>query len=417
MVAFPDILTLLTEKMGLDSESIGINRIRQVVQMEQARLGVSLQEYAARIRSDVTEQEHLLDALVVPETWFFRGKPAFAALSTYVNARRRMWVDTPLRILSVPCSTGEEPCTIAITLSLAGLSPNQFHIDALDISRTALQKAKTGEFYAHSFRGVDTVFRKQFFKKIGERRWQLHEKYSQAIHFQYGNVSDADFLADASPYDVIFCRNLLIYLTRPIRQQLVNCLHKALKKDGRLFCGHSELSSFQGNPPFHIMNDPGAFMLRKATVNEPVFAAQPVQPAPVIRSYPVRIPASGATRPVAKPANAENEANSGVPLESTSVEQSVQTVRQLADQGCLQQAAEQCDTLLKQHPSHAELLYIRGVIYDAAGDAVAAEHSYQKVLYINPRHKEALSQLLLLAQLHNHASAVEQYSRRLSIDV
>src|SRR5262249_46449070 len=98
-----------------------------------------------------------LEQVLVPETWFFRYPDAYQYLKRW--ARQQIATRKHLRILSVPCSTGEEPYSIAIALFDAGLTPQQFTIDAADISSNALKKAQAGIYTNNSFRGTDLLYR------------------------------------------------------------------------------------------------------------------------------------------------------------------------------------------------------------------------------------------------------------------
>src|SRR5690606_25565987 len=101
-----------------------------------------------------TEQRALIESIVVPETWFFRYPESFALLATQARAlQRRLPIGRPLRLLSLPCSSGEEPYSMAIAMLDADFSAEQFQIDALDISQRGIEQAALGRYGVNAFRG------------------------------------------------------------------------------------------------------------------------------------------------------------------------------------------------------------------------------------------------------------------------
>jgi chemotaxis protein methyltransferase WspC len=229
---------LLKETIGLDAAVIGSSAIdRAVAERQQACRLPAADAYWDHLRASESELQELIDAVIVPETWFFRDREAFAALAGPVV---RSWsTERVLRLLSVPCSTGEEPYSIAMALLDAGLAPARFHIDAVDVSERALAKARRAVFGRSSFRGESLAFRDRYFDEDGNG-WRLAPHVCAQVTFQQSNLLDAAFLRDAEPYDVIFCRNLLIYFDRPTQDRATAVLARLLAPDGFLFVGPSE---------------------------------------------------------------------------------------------------------------------------------------------------------------------------------
>ena len=133
------IEALLLEKIGLAPSAISSNIIARAVSKRRLVCDLpDLQTYLQRLQSSTAELEELIEEVVVPETSFFRDRQPFTFLESHVKTE---WLNNQnrgiLRILSVPCSSGEEPYSIAITLLNAGLTPNRIHIDAVDISKKA----------------------------------------------------------------------------------------------------------------------------------------------------------------------------------------------------------------------------------------------------------------------------------------
>src|ERR1700730_16908720 len=150
-LVYARIAALLKEKMGLDAESIGVACVERAVRERLAAQGLeNAQLYWELLSASEPALQELIEAIVIPETWFFRDPEAFAAL---VRVVREEWLPQhthsagaqgTLRILSLPCSTGEEPFSMAMALLDSGFPAQRFHIDAIDISLRAIAHAERG---------------------------------------------------------------------------------------------------------------------------------------------------------------------------------------------------------------------------------------------------------------------------------
>ena len=159
---------LLKETMGLDPASIGTSAVQRAVRSRMRAAGVSeADDYWLRLDGSRAALQALIEAVVVPETWFFRDPQAFSAMARLAAeawpARRAQ--GGRLRLLSLPCSTGEEPYTMAMALLDAGLPAAAFAIDAVDISGAAIDRARRGVYGRNSFRGADLGFRNRHFAR------------------------------------------------------------------------------------------------------------------------------------------------------------------------------------------------------------------------------------------------------------
>src|SRR5262249_20121395 len=156
------VTDLLRERIGLDPETLGAATLPRAVQARLTALGLTAPaEYAARLAGDPQELRALLADLTVPETWFFRGGDLFTHLAATVRGRPP---GTQYRVLSVACSTGEEPYSLAIALFEAGQSPDTWTIDALDLNANSVERARLGLFGELSFRQTDPALRQRYFR-------------------------------------------------------------------------------------------------------------------------------------------------------------------------------------------------------------------------------------------------------------
>src|ERR1700733_8174949 len=210
-----DFENLLKETMGLDSASVGSATIENSVRLRMYSLGCKQrEEYWKRLHTSDDELQELIEAVVLPETWFFRDRDAFASLARLISEE---WLPNHptavLRLLSGPCCTGEEPYSMVMALLDAGVSRDRFQIDAVDISVRALARARSGVYGMNSFRGDDLTFRDRYFERT-PNGYCLPKSIREMVGFHYGNLLSSDFRAGSALYDIIFCRNVLIYFDR-----------------------------------------------------------------------------------------------------------------------------------------------------------------------------------------------------------
>ena len=181
--------SLLEEKIGLDTDAIGRKVIERAVRLRMDDCQSStLEAYAKVLATSNEEWKHLIEGVVVPETWFFRNRKVFHYLARFVQDS---WLNEnpgrTLKALSIPCSTGEEPYSIAMAFMDAGIPEDRFSIEGADISETALSKARCGVYGQGSFRGKDLTFRDCYFKP----KTHGHEILSHVrdkVRFKLGNV-------------------------------------------------------------------------------------------------------------------------------------------------------------------------------------------------------------------------------------
>ena len=193
-MSFARFEQLLERTMGLSAASIGATAIERAVRARLRACALENEDdYWERILRSRDELQELVEAVVVPETWFFRDPQAFGAMARIAMEE---WFPIhgsgTLRLLSLPCSTGEEPYTMAMALIDAGLPTDRFRIDAIDISSHALAKARRGIYGGNSFRGQDFAFRERHFEPE-ERGYRIGERIRAPIRFVQGNLFDAEF--------------------------------------------------------------------------------------------------------------------------------------------------------------------------------------------------------------------------------
>ncbi len=390
---------MLRETIGLDAASIGCGSIERIIRLRMKGLGVSdTAAYREVLNQSRAEWEQLVEAVIVTETWFFRDSEAFGVVVEELRGTRR---SSTLRVLSVPCSSGEEPFSLAIAVRDAGVETKRFQIDAVDISARALERAKRGIYNKNSFRGKDLGYRDRYFQSTKEG-FVLRPQIRDGVKFFEGNILDSDFSTGSVQYDFIFCRNLLIYFDRPTQTKALEKLERLLAPSGLLFVGPAEqpLALEHG---FVSANFPKAFACRKAA---------PSQTAVTLNSaaeeewkMPLPLPASYSPSPASLILDRSKE------LERLQAAPELETARQLADAGRLKDAANICERYLGTDSDSAQGWYLLGVIREASGDATAVD-CYRKALYLKPDHYESLLQMALWCQKNGDSDRARTFKAR-----
>nr|WP_315223042.1 CheR family methyltransferase [uncultured Duganella sp.] len=360
------------------------------------------------------ELEALVEEVVVPESWFYRDPQAFQAAADYIAARLAATPERMLRILSVPCAGGEEPYTMAMVLSDAGIPRERFVIDAVDISLACIERARRGVYGRNAFRNQDMGFRERHFTACGDNEFRIDDDIRKQVRFKQSNMLDADLDARAGSYDVIFCRNLLIYFDKPTTRAAIAKLDQLLRRDGLLFVGYAEVPSLcqHGFAPLPYAQAFG--VTRETTVERRKVARAPV-PAPSLPpparppTLPPR-PASTASptrsrsqRPPPAPAAPSTPAAAGDLLADA---------RRLADLGQLNEAEGKCRDYLAQVPDSAEAYFILGLLNELTKKLRQAEDYWKRCIYLQPDHYEALCHLALLAETNSDAATAAALKAR-----
>lgn len=239
------IVALLYESMGLHADSIGKQAILDSVNIRMSDCNITkIDDYYHKISTQSEELKELIEEVVIPETWFFRDNKPFKQLIKFANEEwGEKTSNKPLRILSLPCATGEEPYSIAMTMLDAGFMPSQVEIDALDISKRNIRRCKEASYRQHSFRGVDNSTRDKFFHTNADK-YEPDILIKSMVNFSQASILDPALLFSKKPYDVVFCRNLLIYFDAETQLKAMRALNKLLTEKGLLFLGHAETGIF-----------------------------------------------------------------------------------------------------------------------------------------------------------------------------
>jgi chemotaxis protein methyltransferase WspC len=400
---------MLAERIGLDPATVGEALFTRVLHARMTALELQREEdYARLLHQSTEEQEALIEEVVVPESWFFRDEIPFTTFRTHVS---ELWRDRPgrfpLRALSIPCASGEEPYSIAIIARELGLLPSNVIIDAVDVSAQALERAARGIYRVNAFRGDNLAFRDRYFR-VHPQGYELSPEIRTCVRFMHGNLLDPSLRADEPPYDVIFCRNLLIYLDSSARRRALDTLDRLLALEGMLFLGHAD-SLGESESRFEVIGDRGGFACRRASPKATCAVAKHPATPRVPRWTQRAVPPKPLSRPdlppavAAKPPHVLTRASSAALLEEAMT---------FADQGRNQQAAALCERVLRETGPCPLAFFLLGMIRQAEGDLRQAEVCLQKTVYLDPTHDEALLALALIADRRGDPVAASTYRRR-----
>ena len=205
----------------------------------------SYREYYHYLRYDPSgpsELEELIERITTHETYFFREQYQLDAfveevLPAVADRNRR---SRDLNIWSAGCSTGEEVYTIAmLILEAGGFRDWNVRVAGSDISRKVLAKAREAVYGPYSFRTTEESIRRKYFDEVGGQ-YRLREAVRAMCSFGQLNLMQTERFNVIGACDVIFCRNVLMYLSQSARQQVVRAFYDVLRPGGWLLLGHSE---------------------------------------------------------------------------------------------------------------------------------------------------------------------------------
>ncbi|MFZ3281321.1 CheR family methyltransferase [Pseudomonas sp.] len=399
----------LKERIGLDVTSVGpaiIERaVRQRTTLSQA---AHADEYWQLLQGSRDEQQALIEAVIVPETWFFRYPESFATLGKLARNRLAELNNMrALRILSLPCSTGEEPYSIAMALLDAGLKPHQFKVDGMDVSPLSVEKARRALYGKNSFRGQDLDFRERHFtsEQDGHR---VNENVREQVRLQVGNVLDPTLLASEPAFDFVFCRNLLIYFDQPTQKLVFEVLKRLTHFDGVLFIGPAE-GSLLGRLGMRSIGIPQSFAFSRHS--DP-------HPEPLPTPKPIAVPLSQPPRSTPPAPVLHRPFAAVTPLPTTSKSANpdaanlLANIAALANEGKSAEARAACEQYLRSHEPVAQVFYWLGLLSDVAGLTLEAQGFYRKALYLAPQHPEALMHLAALLQAQGDSAGARRLQER-----
>ncbi|SEK94517.1 chemotaxis protein methyltransferase CheR [Roseateles sp. YR242] len=376
--------TLVAQRLGLLIDRTQDDRLRDGLRRLAAEEGPAA--YVQRLEKHASQAD--LDALAaeltVGETYFFRHSEQFDALRTVVLPTwlRRHPAPRRLRVLCAGCASGEEPYTLAMTLqrSVLGAGGVDWDIVAFDVNAAAIRRATAARYNEWSLRATSATWRDLWFQR-DETGWTPLPSLRRRVRFEQRQIAtpDAAFWAPDS-FDVIFCRNMLMYLDGPSLRRAVQHLATALAPGGALFLGHAET--------LHSLTD--RLELRQAAG---CFFYQPRVQADEASNWPfptlmssadaapgaAPLPAAGQA-PALASATSRHSSRAGAD-ERHAPPSMLDEALLLVEAGQLDDGLRACARLMSTAPSadlQAEALFIQALALEERGELPAAEWHHQR---------------------------------------
>ena len=222
----------------------------------------SFKDYYYKVKFDRNELIYMINALTTNETSFFRNPHHMREI------RERILPEvykksSPVKIWSAGCSSGEEPYSIAMIVKELEAKNMRISVDIVgsDIDEEVLKKARDGVYTRNSFRSVDPKIIDKYFE-IDGTKYILKNEIKRMVQFSKINLVDTLKMGMMKNFDLILCRNVLIYFGMEARKQVISHFYRALKPGGYFILGHSETlhGVFDG---FKVVHVPGAVLYKK----------------------------------------------------------------------------------------------------------------------------------------------------------
>jgi chemotaxis protein methyltransferase CheR len=240
---------------------------RRLTERIQATGSGSFQSYFALLRSDAQhEVEHLVNAFTVNETYFYREEHQLQCMTSHLldDLVQRKPAGETLRIWSIPCSTGEEPYSIAMWLMENWKDVDSYNIEIVgsDIDTRALKAAAEGIYGKRALMRLPSDIVDRYFARLDDEYVQIDPGLRESIQFARVNLVEASEVALHRHFDIVFCRNVLIYFDDASRRMAAENLYDSLRPGGYICLGHSETMS-RISPLFQVCRYPEAIVYRK----------------------------------------------------------------------------------------------------------------------------------------------------------
>lgn len=389
-----DLAALLKDRVGLHikPDSYSALRLAVVARLEEADGAFQGAEgYLDVLRSDEGDEElrSLLPLVTVGKTSFFRDERQFRALAALMPSLldQGRAAGRPVRIWSAGCATGEEVFSIAMTAAEAGARPGEVELLGTDVNPEAVSAAARGLFDERRVRDVQPPLVERYFEAEGDAfRVRSDLRRLLAGVRPHNLVSTVYPRPQAGAWDLVFCRNVIIYFDTATTQRVLARFHAGLSPGGYLFLGYSE-SLFRIFEGFELTEVAGAFLYRR-----PEGAARPAGPAPpppppaMAHRY-VAAPVKHVRLPEPAPSAAAPPAREARPL--LSPQEVLDGAVTLFAEGRFGAARDRLERLLSQAGEDLAVRLTLANLYGILRQPDRATESYQAALALEPLSAEA----------------------------
>ena len=229
-----DIYKLTSIDLSLYKERQMKRRIEALIKRHRLP---GFQEFVEEIKSNHDLYEDFLSYLTINVSEFYRNVEQWKILDQDVVPKLlEQNSNRPLKIWSAACSTGDEPYSLVMLLS-KHMPLNKITIEATDIDKQIIEKAKIGIYNDKSIANLPDEFKKKYFEKLGDKSYKISEDIKQRVNFKQHNLLKDNY---GTGFDLIVCRNVMIYFTEEAKDDIYRKFYQALKPGGMLFVGSTE---------------------------------------------------------------------------------------------------------------------------------------------------------------------------------
>ena len=223
------------KELGINLSAYKPEQLNRRINSLMTRVGIkTLDEYSKSIKSNPEQRQKFLDFITINVTEFFRNPELFTDLEKQI-AKELLPNNSSLKIWSAACSIGCEPYSLGIILDK--LAPNGRHnIIATDIDDTILSRAKLGEYTQNEMKGVNNTDLSKYFK-VRDDKYYVESKIKNMVTFKKHDLILERY---DTGFDLIVCRNVVIYFNNDVKQEIYKKFSNSLKKGGLLFVGATE---------------------------------------------------------------------------------------------------------------------------------------------------------------------------------
>lgn len=246
-----------------------------------------LSEVIIKAKKDLKLRNELLNSLTTNETWFFRHPEHFKILREHILPTllksRRTSGDNRLRIWSAGCSIGAELYSILFTLldTMPDSAKYNIQLTGSDISKDAIERARAGTYSDHELRLLNEKTLTRYFKKLGHGRWQVLPDYRKYCSFELLNLLDS---WPARSYDIIFCRNTMIYFDENNKDKIAQRFFKALEPGGYYVTSANEMLKASAQRDFTQIFVENEIVYRKVKQNNELQLVKFKTPTDLLRA-------------------------------------------------------------------------------------------------------------------------------------
>jgi chemotaxis methyl-accepting protein methylase len=234
-----EMLAIVRVRTGVDFESYREPTLERRIESRMASVGLARREdYLHLLERSEAEAAQLLERITIKVSRFYRHPPTFDQLRERVMPRLAA-LGRPVRAWSAGCGRGEEAYTLAMLLDEASIAGS---VEATDIDPGALQWGRAGVYAAEAAAELPERLRERYLERVpGPRaaRWRVRESLKARVRFSRGDLNQPDAAALA-PFDLVCCRNVLIYWLPQVQVRLLQRLSAAVAREGYLCLGEAE---------------------------------------------------------------------------------------------------------------------------------------------------------------------------------